>query len=225
MRYDIVIFDIDGTLVKVPPRRHKFRAIRRFLQKEGIQVRIDISSAYREASRLFDLAAPVIKDEGTLWDLFTETTICLLGQFDIQDPSLKDKIKELACDIKGRGSHVIYKDAMQICKFLASRNVSLFAVTSSNSSDGKLKGTNLEKYFEKILSARSGLTKGEQILRIIREHQKKLILHVGNDLISDVFLPRALGCQAILLDRSGKCFFGVPTIRTLTQMKRLWTNV
>jgi len=225
MRYHIVTFDVDGTLVKLPLRRHKFRAIRRFLQKEGIETRMDISSAYREASRLFDLAAPVVKDEARLWNLFAETTIILLGQLDIQDSSLKDRIRELACDIKGRGSHVIYKDAMQICEFLASKNVSLFAVTSSNSSDNKLKGTNLEKYFEKIMSARSGLTKGEQILRIAREHQKKSILHVGNDLISDVFLPRALGCHAILLDRSGKGFFGVPTIRNLTQMKRLWTNV
>lgn len=224
MKYSIVIFDIDGTLMKVPLRKHRIRAIRRFLKKEGIQASIDIPSAYKEASRLFDLAAPVIKDETRLWNLFTEATICLSGQFDIHDPSLKDKIRELAHIIHGGEKHAIYADAMQICKFLASRRVRLFAVTSSNSSDDKLRGTSLGKCFEKIMSARGGLTKGEQILLITKENLKESILHVGNDLVSDVFLPRALGCHAILLDRSGKRFFDVPKIRTLTQMKRFWID-
>lgn len=223
MLYDVIIFDTDGTLLKSMPRKQKLNIINQKLREQGINCKYnEILDAYNEANRFFDLAAPFIIDESDLWCNFIEVILIILDIFQDQNEQVHQISREIAKEILNGTKNSIYPDSIKLCSFLFYHDVKLYAVSSSNNGNIRLSNTKLFKFFTNCYSAENGSPKGYQIFNIINRHPNSEILYIGNDLISDYFLPKIMGCDVILLDRGNKRPNRIKKIKSLSEILQLW---
>lgn len=223
MRYRTVIFDIDNTLIKSLPRLVKIKIINNVLSEKGFSSDLGlINNSYEKANIFFDLAAPIIKDSNLLWIKFVEV---ILNQLNIVEDYtfFEQTAKEIVSHLDSINEIIVYDDANLLCEYLYKKGINLFAVSASIDGDIKIQKTSLHSYFIDVTSTKYGLTKVEQIKNIIERFEGGFIF-IGDDIISDYYIPSLLGCQSILLDRNDSGPKTINKITNLLQLKSFWND-
>ncbi|RMF55136.1 HAD family hydrolase [Candidatus Woesearchaeota archaeon] len=193
MKYKVISFDLDGTLVKE--------------DFDNLVWNEEIPKLYAEKYSL-----PVAKAKEEVFAEYEKlrgrtnrwTDIGFwFNRFNL------DNYKRLLDDMK---YHIcLFEDTLPVIKEL-NKDFRLIIISNAERKflDIKIKAEGLNNYFQHVFSAPSDfhtLTKGHNVFIKVCDTLKirtSQIVHVGNDLITDYEVPARAGIRSFLLDRSGK---------------------
>ena len=203
--FKAVLFDAGGTLIYQP--RNPAEILRDQCARLGVSIDLkQAGGAYRESERFF--AAHYLSYSGEqnhFWDLYHGEALRYLG---ISDPT-GEKAKSISHGFAESGAWEAFPEAAGVCQQLRSAGFRLGVISNGpiNVSD-MLSQAGLLPFFEIVVTSQgAGIEKPAP--RIFHEALNAMalppeeVLFVGDLYDVDVVGARAVGMEAVLIDREG----------------------
>lgn len=194
-----ISFDLDGTLIYQDQNR-KLRELIKITEGCGYRVSAEsLRTAKEIANQFYDVVAHRFSGKTTeLWYHYAEVMTIYLGIMD------KRLIKEIADYLQsyGHDARNFYTalDARQMLETLHQQDIRLYIVSNNLQAEERSAMVGIREYFQAVYSTSNGVSKGDLFGILLKEQEidGQNLLHVGNDLLSDYFVPTLLGVRTIL---------------------------
>ena len=224
-RIEMILFDLDRTLVYGPPRSIKYNLIQNILSENMYETSLkDINDAYNNANIFYDMCAHLF--EGNEDKLYLYFCRILLQQCKI--PLDNNIILKLSEELRFNPQIIensgIFPEIKYVCRKLNDMHINLVVISNNISAKKRLEKEGIDTFFDIVFSTADGLDKSSQLKMALEKTGKRSdkSIVVGDNYIFDVIMPRLLGYIPVLLDRNGT-FSNIDckTIRSLEEILEL----
>ena len=207
-KIEMILFDLDRTLVYGPPRLIKYNLIQNILRKIKYDLSLQqIDIAYNNANIFYDMCAHLFK--GNEDRLYLNFCRILLKQCKI--PFDEDIILKLSKELRFNQQIIensgIFPETKDVCLKLKEMNLILGVFSTNISAKKRLIKEGIDTFFDVIFSTADDLDKPSQLKMALEKTGKRShkSIVVGDNYITDVIIPRLFGFIPVLLDRNGTC--------------------
>ena len=219
MKYQAVLFDLGGTLVKTAEVPEIFR---RIIETFGLRFDIErINKALEVNTGNFDVETGQVELGESFWNKWNAN---LLTEIGIENGAehLGRRISAMWWDY---ASLEIYADVLPTLSDLATNNVLVGIVTNAlrNDYEQMLRRVGIERYFDVIVGT-DDCNAAKPDPRMFQHALKKLNLKpfeaifVGDDLRRDYEGSKKVGMKPVLIDREGKDTADIESVSRLTEI-------
>lgn len=220
-----ISFDLDRTLVFQDQSR-KLEELVRIAESCGHKVSPESVHAAKEAANQFyDVVAHRFAGRTTeLWVQYAEV---MATHLEITDQRLANRIVKYLQSYghEARNFHTP-PDASWLLETLQETGRRLFVVSNNLEAEERTVMVGIRRYFQAVYSTVNGVSKADLFGVLLNEQgiDGRDLIHVGNDLVSDYFVPALFGVTPILVvpDRATQQHLSTRPLTTVGSYRALW---